>query len=220
MRATPFLLLVTLLGTLFGPVKQAAADEADEFFELGLSYLRTAFYADARAAFAESLVRAPGQAVPTAFAGIGVAAEGRDSRSCAYLLRLAYERMPARRNLRLDLRNVMRSERDLCPLPRTDRGPQQQSVSPDRPSCGSTYSPTLPTRRRPPEFHVPERSDAGTGPIFGSLFVWGLVILRGAGRVSLRVATVARRWKTLPLVHHALASVATTMRQSLSYNSL
>ena len=109
MRVTLFLLLVTLLA----PVKPAAADEADEFFELGLSYLRTAFYADARAAFAESLVRAPGQAVPTAFAGIAVAAEGRDSRSSAYLLRLAYERMPARRDLRLDLRKVMRSERDL-----------------------------------------------------------------------------------------------------------
>jgi len=108
-RVTLFLLLAILLA----PVKPVAAAEADEFFELGLSYLRTAFYADARAAFAESLVRAPGQAVPTAFAGIAVAAEGRDSRSCAYLLRLAYERMPARRSLRLDLRKVMRSDRDL-----------------------------------------------------------------------------------------------------------
>jgi len=90
-----------------------AADEADEFFELGLSYLKTAFYAEARSAFAESLVRAPGQAVPTAFAAIASAAEGRDSRSCAYLLRLAYQRLPARRALRMDLRKMFRSAEDL-----------------------------------------------------------------------------------------------------------
>ena len=100
------MLLLALAGSV-------AADEADDFFELGLSYLKTAFYSEARAAFAESLVRAPGQAVPTAFAGVASAAEGRDSRSCAYLLRLAQQRLPARRALRIDLRRVFRSAEDL-----------------------------------------------------------------------------------------------------------
>ena len=109
MRGIPFVLLAAMLM----PAERAGGDESDDYFELGLSYLKTAFYSDARAAFSESLVRAPGQAVPTAFAGIAVAAEGRDSRSCAYLLRLAYERLPARRNLRLDLRQLMRSDGDL-----------------------------------------------------------------------------------------------------------
>ena len=109
MRGFPFVVLAAMLL----PAERAVGDESDDYFELGLSYLKTAFYADARAAFSESLVRAPGQAVPTAFAGIAVAAEGRDSRSCAYLLRLAYERLPARRNLRLDLRKLMRSDGDL-----------------------------------------------------------------------------------------------------------
>jgi len=108
-RGIPFVVLAAMLL----PAERAVGDESDDYFELGLSYLKTAFYADARAAFSESLVRAPGQAVPTAFAGIAVAAEGRDSRSCAYLLRLAYERLPARRNLRLDLRKLMRSDGDL-----------------------------------------------------------------------------------------------------------
>ncbi|MEM8884256.1 MAG: hypothetical protein AAGD14_09320 [Planctomycetota bacterium] len=100
--------LVMLL--LAGPL---AADEADEYFEIGLGYLKTGFYAEARAAFSESLVRAPGQAVPTAFAGIACAGEGRDSRTCAYLLRLAYQRLPAKRSLRLDLNKQLRSARDL-----------------------------------------------------------------------------------------------------------
>jgi len=100
------LLLLALAGS-------AAADEADDFFELGLRYLETAFYSEARSAFSESLVRAPGEAVPTTFAGIACAAEGRDSRSCAYLMRLGYQRLPARRTMRLDLNKVFRSAEDL-----------------------------------------------------------------------------------------------------------
>ncbi|MHC4956551.1 MAG: hypothetical protein ACYTGZ_22150 [Planctomycetota bacterium] len=95
------------------PQSPPIGDEADEFFELGLGYLKTAFYPEARAAFSESLVRAPGQAVPTALSAVACTAEGRDSRSCAYLLRLAYQRLPARKTFRLDLRTVFRSAEDL-----------------------------------------------------------------------------------------------------------
>jgi len=104
---------VRILLLLLGLAASAGADEADDYFELGLGYLKTAFYADSRAAFAESLVRAPGQAVPTAFAAIASAAEGRDSRSCAYLLRLSHQRLPARRTMRIDLRELFRSAEDL-----------------------------------------------------------------------------------------------------------
>jgi len=90
----------------------AQADEADEFFELGLDYLRTAFYRDARAAFAECLVRAPGEAVPTAFTAVACAGEGRDSRSCALLFRLAYRRLPARTALAINLDVRLRSAGD------------------------------------------------------------------------------------------------------------
>jgi hypothetical protein len=90
----------------------APADEADDFFEVGLAYLRTAFYRDARAAFAECLVRAPGEPVPTAFAAVACAGEGRDSRSCAQLFRLAYRRLPARTALTMDLGARLRSAED------------------------------------------------------------------------------------------------------------
>ena len=85
----------------------AAADEADDFFEVGLGYLKSGFYREARAAFAESLVRAPGEAVPTAFTALACAAEGRDTRSCAYLVRLAYKRLPAKRNFQVDWNKVL-----------------------------------------------------------------------------------------------------------------
>lgn len=107
MRALACLLFVAATGS---------AEEADEFFEVGLGYLKTAFYKDARAAFAESLVRAPGEAVPTAFAAIACAGEGRDSRSCAYLFRLAYRRLPKKTGLRIDLNVRLRSSRDLARL--------------------------------------------------------------------------------------------------------
>ena len=88
------------------------ADEADDYFEFGLGYLKTGFFSDARAAFAESLVRAPGEAVPTAFTALACAGEGRDSRSCAYLLRLAYRRLPEKQTLKIDLDRHLRSARD------------------------------------------------------------------------------------------------------------
>lgn len=85
----------------------AAADEADDYFEVGLRYLRTGFYRDARAAFSESLVRAPNEAVPTAFTALACAAEGRDSRSCAYLIRLAYRRLPSKQRFQIQLDRVL-----------------------------------------------------------------------------------------------------------------
>lgn len=96
----------------------APAAEADEYFEAGLGYLKTAFYREARAAFAESLVRAPGQAVPTAFAAVACAGEGRDSASCAYLLRLAYRRLPEKTAFRIDLDQRLRSARDRLSIER------------------------------------------------------------------------------------------------------
>ena len=85
----------------------AEPDEAEAYFEAGLGYLKTAFYADARAAFAESLVRAPGQPVPIAFLGVACAGEKRAPATCARLLRLAYERLPAKRTLQVDLHEIL-----------------------------------------------------------------------------------------------------------------
>ena len=57
-------------------------------------------------------MRAPGEAVPTAFAGVASAGEGRDSRSCAHLFRLAYRRLPKKTGLRMDLNKRLRGARD------------------------------------------------------------------------------------------------------------
>jgi len=101
---------------LLGLAPLAAADSADDYFEAGLRYLRRGFYAQARAAFAESLVRAPGQPVPLAFLGLASAAEGRAAPEGAQLLRWAYERLPKGKELRLDLRSILPSERALALL--------------------------------------------------------------------------------------------------------
>jgi hypothetical protein len=115
MRMIAALLAASLLSAPFGGpllLPSAAADEADDFFEVGLKYLRTGFYREARAAFSESLVRAPSEAVPTAFTALACAAEGRDSRSCAHLVRLAYRRLPAKRHFRIHLSRMLASEAD------------------------------------------------------------------------------------------------------------
>jgi hypothetical protein len=96
-------------------VAQATPD-ADEYFDLGLEYLRKGFYARARGAFAESLVRAPGQPVPMAFLALASAAEGRPAGECAVLLRWAYQRLPKKKGLRLDLRKVLPSSQALALL--------------------------------------------------------------------------------------------------------
>jgi hypothetical protein len=110
MRVITALLAVSLTVSLLGPIGgagSAMADEADDFFEVGLRYLKTGFYPEARAAFSESLVRAPNEAVPTAFTALACAAEGRDSRSCALLVRLAYRRLPAHQKFQLRLDRIL-----------------------------------------------------------------------------------------------------------------
>jgi hypothetical protein len=102
------LVLVVVLAS----VVQAAPD-ADEYFELGLEYLRKGFYRRARGAFSESLVRAPGQPVPMAFLAVASAAEGRPAGECAVLLRWAYRKLPKKKGLRLDLRKILPSARAL-----------------------------------------------------------------------------------------------------------
>ncbi len=88
-----------------------AAPDADQYFDLGLEYLRKGFFARARSAFSESLVRAPGQPVPMAFLAVASAAEGRPAGECAVLLRWAYRRLPKKKGLRLDLRTIQPSAR-------------------------------------------------------------------------------------------------------------
>ncbi len=83
--------------------------DADDYFEVGVDYVRKGFYAHARSAFAESLVRAPGQAVPLAFAAVASMAGGYSSMECALLVRRAYELLPPGKTLALDLRTLLPS---------------------------------------------------------------------------------------------------------------
>lgn len=94
----------------------AAAEDADEYFEIGVGYLRLGFFGAARRAFGESLVRAPGQPVPLAFLGLACAAEGRSPAEAAGLLREAYGRLPEGKALRLDLNELLPSPRALSLL--------------------------------------------------------------------------------------------------------
>ena len=94
----------------------AAAAPADDYFDLGLDYLRKGFYERARAAFAECLVRAPGEPVPLVFLGVAAAAEGRAPSVCARLLRKGYENLPEGKSIRLDLREQLPSARALALL--------------------------------------------------------------------------------------------------------
>jgi len=105
------------LGFVFvlASVAQATPD-ADQYFDIGLEYLRKGFYARARGAFAESLVRAPGEPVPMAFLAVAGAAEGRRAGECAILLRWAYQALPKKKGLRLDLRKMLPSPRALALL--------------------------------------------------------------------------------------------------------
>jgi hypothetical protein len=91
--------------------RAGAAPGADAYFDIGLDYLRKGFYGGARAAFCESLVRAPGQPVPMALLAVAAAAEGRSAGSCAALLRGAYARLPDSTGLRFDLRALLPSAR-------------------------------------------------------------------------------------------------------------
>ena len=106
-----FLLAAVALGAPDSP-------DADDYFEVGVDYLRKGFYARARSAFAESLVRAPGQGVPLAFAAVASMAGGYSSMECALLVRRAYELLPRGKTLALDLRKLLRSARTLQLLER------------------------------------------------------------------------------------------------------
>jgi hypothetical protein len=96
---------------LFLLAATAAAEDADEYFEIGVSYLKKGFFGPARRAFGESLVQAPGQPVPLAFMGLASAAEGRDPREPAFLLREAYRSLPEGKTLELDLAGILPSRR-------------------------------------------------------------------------------------------------------------
>jgi len=91
----------------------AFAEDADEYFEIGVSYLHRGFFGPARRAFGESLLQAPLEPVPLAFMGIASAAEGRDPREPSALLRAAYKNLPEGKTLRLDLAAVLPSRRAL-----------------------------------------------------------------------------------------------------------
>lgn len=90
-----------------------AAQDADEYFEIGVSYLRQGFFGPARRAFGESLARAPGQPVTLAFLGLACAAEGRPPAEAARALRAAYENLAEGKTLRLDLPSLLPSPRTL-----------------------------------------------------------------------------------------------------------
>lgn len=91
----------------------ATALDADEYFEVGVGYLRKGFYGPARRAFAESLARAPGQPVPLAFLGLAAAAEGRPASEAAHALREAYARLPEGKTLKLRLPDLLPSPKAL-----------------------------------------------------------------------------------------------------------
>ena len=94
----------------------SAADDATRYFEVGLDYLSKGLYEEAGDAFAESLVRAPGEPVPTAFLGIAIAADGRHPSAAALILRTAYRRLGDKQTLRLDLNKLLPSGKAVAQL--------------------------------------------------------------------------------------------------------
>ena len=83
------------------------ADPASGYFELGVDYLKKAFFQRAIDAFGESLLLEPGQGVPLVFAGIAASCDGRPTRLCARAIRVAYRRLPANTVLRLNLQELL-----------------------------------------------------------------------------------------------------------------
>jgi len=94
----------------------AAELDADQYFEVGVDYLKKGHFEEARAAFSESLVRAPGQPVTIALCAVAGAAEGRPTGECALLLRWAVERTPPKKRLRFKLHELLPSPRALALL--------------------------------------------------------------------------------------------------------
>jgi hypothetical protein len=105
-----------LLAAFAGRAAPAGEPDADGYFDLGLEYLVRGQYAQARRAFAEALVRAPGQPVPMALCGVACTAEGRPLAEGARLLRWAYDRVPAGKRLVLPLHELLPSARALAAL--------------------------------------------------------------------------------------------------------
>lgn len=91
----------------------AAGEDADQYFEVGVSYVRKGFFGAARRAFGESLAQAPGQPVTLAFLALASAAEGRPPAEAARALRAAYENLPEGKALRLDLAALLPSRKAL-----------------------------------------------------------------------------------------------------------
>ena len=90
-----------------------AAEKADDYFDVGIDYLRKGFFDRSRAAFTESLLLAPHEPVTLAFLGVALAAEGRPAREAALLLRVAFKNLGKHETLRLDLRRLLPSKRAL-----------------------------------------------------------------------------------------------------------
>lgn len=83
------------------------AGEADRYFERGLDYLKRGHFPAARAAFAESLVRAPAQPVTTVLLAVAAASEGYKTADVDALLALSYRRLPADRAFGFDLAKLL-----------------------------------------------------------------------------------------------------------------
>ncbi|MHC4960213.1 MAG: hypothetical protein ACYTGN_17805 [Planctomycetota bacterium] len=103
-------LIVTVLAAA------ALADDADRYFSVGLRYLHTGHYEHALDSFSESLIRAPGEAVPMAFSGVAAAASGRHPSEAAMLLRTALHHLGDKHKISLDLRKQLPSARALFML--------------------------------------------------------------------------------------------------------
>jgi tetratricopeptide (TPR) repeat protein len=91
----------------------AVAEDADEYFEIGVSYLKNGFFGAARRAFGESLAQAPGEPVTLAFLGLAAAAEGRAPAEVAKALRAAYANVPEKKALRLEIGTLLPSRKAL-----------------------------------------------------------------------------------------------------------
>ena len=111
-----------------------AEPSADEYFEIGVDYLKKGFYRQARRAFAESLLRAPNQSVPLAFAGIASIAGGWPGDEDVAIVRRAYKLLPKGKALRVDLRRVLPTNQTLDGLlrdwekPAAKLGPRQRDA--------------------------------------------------------------------------------------------
>ncbi len=104
-------LLVTMAVT--AATTDAIGAPADDYFEVGIDYLKKGFFSASRAAFSESLVRAPRQPVPLALLALASAAEDRPGKETAELLRAAHRALPKGRHFRFDLAKLLPGKKAL-----------------------------------------------------------------------------------------------------------